>query len=51
MNDDRVPDDESLFDRERDGERLREVEALLAEVEAELAALDPPADPPELPLS
>ncbi|HVE93481.1 MAG TPA: hypothetical protein VNB24_01075 [Acidimicrobiales bacterium] len=29
-----------LFDRERDTERLREIEALLAAVEAELAELD-----------
>jgi hypothetical protein len=38
--------DSPLFDRERDAERLRQVEALLARVEAELAELDvePAAD-------
>lgn len=40
---------EELFDRERDGERLREVETLLAAVEAELNEQDPPPDPPRLP--
>lgn len=37
-------EDDAVFDRERDAERLREIEALLAAVEAELSELDGATD-------
>lgn len=39
-------EDDAVFDRERDAERLREIEALLAAVEAELSELDGASDAP-----
>jgi len=39
-------DDDTVFDRENDAARLRDIEALLAEVEAELSEPDGAPDAP-----